>query len=100
MPTSSVTNRRAKRSELALTAGLTAIVTLLLLAMALFVPLDTRNARGEHREMSTLDVWREMLNNLPADAPFFVNAGVLAALSILALVTSAYIIVALARLPS
>jgi len=81
-----------------MTVAMTALIALLLLGMALFVPLDARNARGQHREISAFDVWREMLNSLPSDAPFFLNAWTLSMLSMLALVTSAYIIVAVARL--
>lgn len=81
------------------TAGLTAFVTLALLALAWLIPLETRNASGERREMSALNVWREMLRNLPGDAPFFLNSGALAVLSILALIIAAYILVAIARLP-
>ena len=91
--------RQSTRSESAVTAGLTVFVTLVFLALAWLVPLHTRNASGERREMSALDVWREMLRNVPDDAPFFLNSGVLAVLSVLALVIAAYVVVAIARLP-
>ena len=99
MPTTDSSTRQRPRPEQAATAGLTAFVALLLLALAWLVPLETRNASGERREMNALDVWREMLNHLPADAPVFLNADVLAVLSVVALVLSAYVIVAIARLP-
>ena len=99
MRTSDSAIRRWVRSDRAVNGGLTAIVALFLLALAWLIPLDTRNARGEQREMTTLNIWREMLGNLPPDAPFFLNSAVLAILSILALVTWAYIIIAVARLP-
>jgi len=78
---------------------MTAIVALSLLALAWLIPLNTRNAAGERREMSAVDIWREMLNDPPTDAPAFLNAGVLTILSFVALLVSAYIIVAIARLP-
>ncbi|MDQ3549433.1 MAG: hypothetical protein M3439_11520 [Chloroflexota bacterium] len=87
------------RSGAALTVGLTAGVALILAGIAALVPLDTRNASGATREMAALDVWREMLGNLPADAPLFLNASSLAVLSILALCASVYVVVAVARLP-
>jgi hypothetical protein len=99
MRTSDDAGRRFMRSGTAVTAGLTAAVTLVLLALAWLIPLQTRNASGEKRDMSALTVWRELLRNLPDDAPFFLNFGVLAILSILALVIAAYVIVAIARLP-
>lgn len=99
MHSSSDDTSRPYRSNGLVTAGLTALVTLLLLGLAWLVPLETRNGRGEAHEMSAVNVWREMLVNIPADAPFFLNAPVLAVLSILALVGLAWVIVAIARLP-
>lgn len=99
MPTSNASRTPIERSELVMTTGLTALVALLLLGIAVLVPLDTRNARGETREMTGFDVWREMLTNLPSNAPFFLNTWTLSILSVVALLTSAYIIVAIARLP-
>lgn len=99
MPTSDASETPPPHSEPIITVALTALLASLLLGVALFVPLDTRNARGQHREMSAFDVWRKMLTNLPSDAPFFLNTWTLSVLSILALITSAYVIVAIARLP-
>lgn len=70
-----------------------------MLGLAWLVPLETRNASGDRRELSALDIWREMLHSVPADAPDFLNAGVLAVLSVVALVLSACVVVATARLP-
>jgi hypothetical protein len=99
MRTSDNAERQSTRSETAVTPGLTAVVTLVLLALAWLIPLETRGATGERREMSALSVWHEMLRNLPDDAPFFLNSGVMTVLSIVALIISAYILVAVARLP-
>ncbi len=87
------------RSERLITAGISVLVAMVLLALAWLVPLETRNARGERREMTALTVWREMLNHLPDDAPVVLNAGVLAILSVVALVTASYVVVAITRLP-
>jgi hypothetical protein len=99
MPTSSDGFRRVLRNGRWSTAGLTALVSLLLFALAWLVPLETRNGRGEAREMSAFDVWRDMLDNIHPDVPFFLSGPVLAVLSILALIASAYVLVAIARLP-
>ena len=99
MHTSDTPNRQFVRSGLAVTFGLAAIVALLLAAIAALVPLDTRNARGATQERTALDVWRTMLDSVPADAPFFLIAGTLTVLSFLGLFASAYVIVAVARLP-
>ena len=96
MPTS---DQSRLRSDSAVTAGLTAFVALILLALAWLVPLQTTNAGGEHREMSGIDIWREMLADIPSDAPFFLTTATMTILSILALIISAWIIVAIARLP-
>ena len=99
MRTSDRPDKTPRRSEATVTAGLTAILTLLLLGIAMLIPLETRNARGEQREMTAFNVWREMLENVPDDAPFFLTTSTLTILSIFALVTVAYVIVAIARLP-
>lgn len=98
MASSDTDKRRLALSGLAVTAGLTALVALALLGAALLIPLETRNAGGEEREMTAFDVWRETLNNLPSDAPFFLTASVLTVLITLALVGSAYIIVAILQM--
>jgi hypothetical protein len=49
--------------------------------------------------MTAIEVWTEMLDNVPADAPFFLSGPALTILSVIALVASAWIIVAIARLP-
>ena len=91
--------RRSRRTESLITAGLTTVVVVLISVVALLVPLSTRNAGGETRQATAFDIWRTLLENLPPDAPFFLNQGVLTILVLLALVGSAYVIVAIARLP-
>ena len=92
-------DRSRLRSDRTVTAGLTAILALVLLALAWLVPLQTYNARGQVRDMTGIDIWREMLSNIPADAPFFLTTATMTILSILALIISAWIVVAIARLP-
>ncbi|HEX5166513.1 MAG TPA: hypothetical protein VFV93_14010 [Thermomicrobiales bacterium] len=82
-----------------MTAGLTAIVTLVLLGLALLIPLDTRNARGVEQQKTAFDIWRRTLEHVPADAPFFLTTATLTVLSLAALVASAWVLVAIARLP-
>ena len=98
MASSDTDERGLALSRRPATAGLTALVALALLGATLLIPLETRNARGEEREMTAFEVWRETLGNLPDDAPFFLNAGVLTVLIALALVASAYVIVAILRM--
>lgn len=90
---------RSRDVEKLQTAGWTAIVAVTMLALLAFIPLGTRNARGQQREMTGVEIWRRTLTHLPADAPFFLNTWTLTALSALALILSAYIIVAIARTP-
>ena len=91
-------NVHTRRAGHLLTAGLTAAIVLLMLGVALLVPLSTRNASGETRKATAFDIWRKLLDNLPPDAPFFLNQGVLTTLVLLALVGMAYVIVAIVRL--
>lgn len=94
-----ISSRRFLRSDRSVTAGLTAIVTLALLGLAVLIPLNTRNAAGVEQHKTAFDVWRSTLEHVPADAPFFLTTSTLTILSILALVISAYVLVAIARLP-
>jgi hypothetical protein len=82
-----------------MTAALTAVVTLVLLGPALLIPLDTRNARGVQQHKTAFAIWRTTLEHVPADAPFFLTTATLSILSIAALVASAWVLVAIARLP-
>ncbi len=91
--------RRARSQPGFMTAALTAIVTVGLVAAVVFLKVDTRNARGEHREMPVIDVWREMLDNLPSQAPDLLGKETLGVLLVIALIASAYVIVATWRLP-
>jgi hypothetical protein len=96
MPTS---DRHVTRSERTVTAGLTAIVTLVLLGLALLIPLDTRNARGVEQHETAFRVWQTTLEHIPSDAPFFLTTATLTILSLAALVASAWVLVSIARLP-
>jgi len=98
MASSDTHKRRFADSGQAVTAGLTALLALALLGAALLIPLETRIASGEAREMTAFNVWRDTLNNLPGDAPLFLDAGVLTVLIALALIASAYVIVAILRM--
>jgi ABC-type uncharacterized transport system permease subunit len=81
------------------TAGLTLLVAALLGLLMFSMHVTTRNAQGQRRDARVVDIWRTMLNHLPAQAPGFLQREVLVALLIVAVVAFAYVLVATARLP-
>jgi hypothetical protein len=76
------------------TAGVTAIVTAGVLALAAFVQVDTRDAAGIHRDRTVFDVWWTALSRLPGDGPVFLTREVLVVLLLAAVMTLAYVIAA------
>lgn len=81
------------------TAGWTALLVAGLGLALTQLRVDTRNARGEHRVVPVLDVWRALLDNLPTQAPAVFSHGVVLALLLIGLIAFAYAIVATLRLP-
>ena len=82
-----------------LTALLTALMTLVLGGIAFLARVEVRPTDGERREMRVIDIWREALRLIPAEAPPILSQAVMAMLLVAALVGMAYIIVAILRLP-
>jgi hypothetical protein len=94
-----ISSARQTQASVRLTAGLTAAVAIFMLGAAWLIPVETRSAAGEIHEQTAMEVWSEMLDSIPADVPFFLTGPMLTILSIIALIASAWIIVAIARLP-
>ena len=82
-----------------LTTLLTALTTLVLGGIAFLARVEVRPADGERREMRVIDIWREALRVIPAEAPPIFSQPVMALLLVAALVGMAYILVAILRLP-
>ena len=82
-----------------MTSLLTAITVALLGGMVFVARVETRTSDGDRREMRVIDVWREVLQAIPAEAPAVFTETLMAVLLITALIGIAYIIVAIMRLP-